>query len=120
MFHENIEKKEKDWQEKKNVFTFFYDVETYNHNETDKGDGKSVVDMVPYLLVSMLVCYKCSGEELRNEQCEKCGTKRQEIFHLDLNAENDTDKCPVDKFINYLFSFSKKHQKDEIIVAAHN
>lgn len=37
-----------------------------------------------------------------------------------MDAVNEFDQGPIDKFINYLFHFSKNHEKAQIIVAAHD
>src|SRR5678816_2733380 len=64
--------------------------------------------------------YKCSEKELGDEQCEKCMTKRTEIFQINLNAEGIYEKCPVDQFLTYLASFAETHKDANIVVAAHN
>lgn len=71
-FMKPFEKKDDKWPVK-NVCTFYYGVEAYRHNERYKGNDNTVVDIIPYLLVSQVLLYK----EFRKKQLENCGTKKK-------------------------------------------
>lgn len=54
-FMKPFKKKDDIWPVRNDVFTFYYDVETYRHNKSNTKNNNTVADMIPYLLVSQLV-----------------------------------------------------------------
>lgn len=44
----------------------------------------------------------------------------EQKYFICVEAENEYDRCSVEKFINYLFHFSEDSSIVQIIVAAHN
>lgn len=112
-----MKKKEKKDKNKKNgngpeVFTCYYDIETFQQNKGTNNKGSKITELLTYLLVCQMISNMRTFKEGKNT-FSYCGP-RTRTFKL-VKGEKE----PVEKFIEFLMNFSSKHSKSKVVIAAH-
>lgn len=94
------------------VFTSYYDIDTFQQNKRTKNKGCEIINMIPFMLFCQMICNLFTKREEENT-CFHC-EPRTRTFKLEGRESS------VGKFVDFLMNISKNRSKSKVFLTTHN